>query len=274
MPATYVSGNESTSVVYVARVLRVVSGAEFKLKYGDSALGYVWSIAKPLAWFAVLFAVFGRVFKLQAGFEHYGVYLLIGIVLWTFFADSTNIAIWSFVANGSVLRKLAFPRIVLPIASTVTTSLTFAANSLVVVVFVLLDGVRPQWTWLLVPLPVALIYVFTVAVSLALATIHIRIRDARQVWELALQLLFFASPIFYPVGFLPPWAQPIAFANPLVAGMQSVRALVIPQKEAITAADVYGTPFGILIPIAVCAAFVAFAYLLFRREEPYLAERS
>ena len=74
---------------YYLRVLRAIGAAEYKLKYSDSVLGYAWSILKPLAWFAVLFVVFGRFFKLQGGFEHYGVYLLVGIVLWTFFLDST-----------------------------------------------------------------------------------------------------------------------------------------------------------------------------------------
>ena len=73
------------------RILRVIAGTEYKLKYAESVLGYVWSIAKPLALFAVLYTVFGRFFKLGVGFEHYPLYLLIGIVLWTFFVDATTV---------------------------------------------------------------------------------------------------------------------------------------------------------------------------------------
>src|SRR5438067_692180 len=115
---------QRVDLAYVARVIRVVSVADFKLKYADSTLGYVWSIAKPLAYFGVLYAVFGRFFKLNLGFQHYPVYLLVGIVLWTFFLDTTNIALWSFVGNTGLLKKLAFPRIILPIAVSMTTLLT------------------------------------------------------------------------------------------------------------------------------------------------------
>src|ERR1051326_6836684 len=82
------------------RILRVIAGSEYKLKYAESALGYVWSIAKPLAMFAVLYTVFGRFFKLNTGFEHYPVYLLIGMVIWNFFFDATTLSMTSFVARA------------------------------------------------------------------------------------------------------------------------------------------------------------------------------
>src|SRR5436305_14114348 len=99
-----------SSLKHWLRILHVIAGAEFKLKYADSALGYVWSIAKPMALFTVLYIVFGRFFKLGAGFEHYPLYLLIGIVLWTFFLDATTLCVTSLVSRQALLRKLAFPR--------------------------------------------------------------------------------------------------------------------------------------------------------------------
>jgi ABC-2 type transport system permease protein len=259
---------------YIIRILRVVSVAEFKLKYAGSALGYVWSIVKPLAWFSVLFVVFGRFFRLQGGFQHYAVYLLTGIVTWTFFLDGTSLALESFVLRASVLRKLSFPRIVIPISATITTGLTFAANCVVVAVFVAIDGLTPRLEWLLLPALVVEIYAFILAIGVILATLYVRIRDLKQLWELALQLMFFASPIIYPVGFLPGWAQKIAFANPLVQSIQDVRAILIPQNEAITAADVYGTRFGYAVPLATCVLFGTIAMRVFRRQDPYLAERT
>ena len=104
MAESYVA-RKGVDLAYIGRVLRVVSAADFKLKYADSSLGYVWSVAKPLAYFAVLYAVFGRFFKLNLGFEHYPAYLLIGIVLWTFFLDTTNLALWSFVGQQRSLEE-------------------------------------------------------------------------------------------------------------------------------------------------------------------------
>src|SRR5439155_11025941 len=124
---------------------------------------------------------------------------------------------------------------------------------------------------LLVPLLVEL-YAFTLAVSVVLALLFVRLRDVRQVWELGTQLLFYASPIIYPVKFLPAWAQKIAFVSPFVQVMQDVRRVLIGSPEY-TAAEVYGSAWGRLIPLAFCAACLGFAYWLYRREGPYLAER-
>jgi ABC-2 type transport system permease protein len=272
VPGTRNAASERVDLAYIARVLRVVSVADFKLKYADSSLGYAWSIAKPLAYFAVLYAVFGRFFRLNLGFQHYPTYLLIGIVLWTFFLDTTNLGLWSFVGNSSLLKKLAFPRIVLPVAASMTTLLTFAVNLIVLGILVAVDGLRPALSWLLIPLLLFELYVFTLAISLILATLHARMRDIGQVWEVAGQLLFYASPIIYPVGFLPGWAQHIAFANPFVQVLQDIRAVIVPQREAMTVAVVYGSEAARVIPLTTLAIMLLVAWLIFKRDEPYLAE--
>ena len=257
------------------RILRVIAGTEYKLKYAESALGYVWSVAKPLAMFAVLYTVFGRFFKLNVGFAHYPLYLLIGIVLWTFFVDATRLAMTSLVARAPLLRKLAFPHLVIPLSVTLSAAITFLVNLR-----------RRRRVRRLEPdhadastgscsrfCSLELI-VFTLAVGLVLATAFVRLRDVGQVWELVIQLLFFASPIIYPVGFLPPWAKPIAFVSPFVQVMQDVRAVIIGGPQAITAADVYGTAWAYLDPARVLrCSRSSFGLWLFRRESPWFAER-
>ena len=255
------------------RILRVIAGTEYKLKYAESALGYVWSIAKPLTMFAVLYTVFGRFFKLNVGFVHYPVYLLIGIVIWNFFFDATTLSMTSFVARASLLRKLAFPYLVIPASVTVSAAITFLVNLLVVGVFVATNKIQPSLSWLWIPVLLVELIVFTGAVGLVLATAFVRLRDVSQLWELVLQLLFFASPIIYPVGFLPGWAQPIAFVNPIVQVIQDVRTIVIGGPQGITAAHVYGTDWGYLAPAGFCLATMLLAYWLFRRESPWFAER-
>lgn len=258
---------------YVARVLRVVSAADFKVKYTDSVLGYVWSWLKPLGMFAVLYVVFGRFFKLTVGFEHYPLYLLLGIVLWAYFADATSLAMYSFTSNAAVLRRLSFPRFVIPLSTTLTTAITFAVNMFVVCFFVAFDRVAPTVGWFLIPLLFVELYLLVLSISLILSTLYVRFRDIGQLWELCLQLLFYASPIIYPVYFLPPWAKPIAFLSPFVQAMQDLRAVIVPGPQ-ITATDVYGTPWGRLLPLAFLLALGVAAVLLYRRESPHLAERS
>src|SRR5881628_2772228 len=107
-------------LLYHLRVLHVVASAEFKLKYSGSALGYVWSLVKPLTLFTMLYLVFGRVFKLGHISHYYPLSLLLGIVLITFFNDASNLGMSSLVARESLMRKLSFPRMVVPTAATLT----------------------------------------------------------------------------------------------------------------------------------------------------------
>lgn len=276
MPSdTYVrTAPERFDLAFFVRVLRVVSRAEFKVKYADSVLGYVWTVAKPLAWLAVLYVVFGRFFKLRGTFENYTVYLFIGLVLWVFFLDATTLALQSFVQRAAVLRRLSIPRIVIPLSSALTTALTLAVNTVALVIVVAIIGIEPRWTWLLLPIPLVELCVFTGVVALFLATVFVRARDAGPVWDIVTQLMFFASPIIYPAGFLPVWAQKIAFANPFVQSMQDARWLVSPEPEVFTATDVYGSAWGYALPTLTLVGALVATTLVYRREAPYLAERA
>ena len=256
------------------RTLHVMAAAEYKLKYSGSALGYVWSALKPLALFTMMYLVFGRVFKLGTISPYYAVGLLIGIVLFTFFADATLGGTYSLVSRESLLRKLVFPRTVIPTAATLTAAITFAVNTAVVALFIAWKGIAPRLDWLLIPLLLLELYVFVLGLSLILSALFVRFRDIAQVWELALQLIFYATPVIYPLSFLPPWAQSIEFVNPLTQVLQDIRALVFYDDPAnvITATDALG-PYGRLIPIAIVFATVAIGLLVFKHDEPWFAER-
>src|SRR5262249_30093998 len=160
---------------------QVIAGVDFKLKYADSALGYVWSVVKPLSYFTILWIVFGRFFKLSS-FPHFPLFLFIGIVLYTFFIDAIGTSIPSFVINGSVIRRLSFPRLVLPISATMPSGITFLINVTVVVVFIIVSSLSPQWTWLLLPPLIAELYVLILGCAFFLSAAFVRYRDVSQVW--------------------------------------------------------------------------------------------
>jgi ABC-2 type transport system permease protein len=257
------------------RVLWVIAIAEFKLKYAGSALGYVWSVVKPLALFTLLYLVFGRVFNLNELSPYYSVALLIGIVLFTFYSDATTLALISIVARDSIIRKLAFPRFLIPASATVTSALTLLINLSVVGVFLAYKRITPTVEWLLIPFLLFELYVFVLGVGLLLSALCVRLRDLGQVWELVLQLFFYASPIIYPVGFLPPWGKELIFLNPFTQVLQDIRAIVLYPDEPenlITAADVFGTA-GRLLPVGLAVAIFVVGYWVFKREEPWFAER-
>lgn len=259
------------------RILQVMAAADFRLKYAGSALGYLWSVIKPLALFSMLYAVFGRVFHLGAISRYYPLSLLIGIVLFTFFSDGTALGMTSLVSRATLLRKLAFPRMIIPASATGTAALTFLVNSLVIVGFVAWNRIVPRLDWVLL-LPLALeLYLFILATSLLLSALYVRFRDIGQIWELALQLLFYASPIIYPVGYLPPWGKGIAFLNPVTQVLQDVRALLLYRDlpaNRITAATVFEGWGGRLLPIGITLVLLLAAVAFFRHEEPLFAERT
>jgi ABC-2 type transport system permease protein len=258
------------------RILHVLAAMDFKLKYAGSALGYVWSVLKPLMLFTVLYLVFGRVFHLGAISKYYPLSLLIGVVLFTFLSDATLLGMTSVVARESLIRKMKFPRLIIPASATITAAITFAINLTVVVGFIAWNGIVPRPNWVLI-LPLLLeLYVIVFGVSLILSTLFVRFRDIGQVWELVLQLLFYASPIIYPVGYLPNWARRITFLSPFTQSMQDIRSLVLYRDLApnrITAASAFGSPAGRLIPIAIALAILGLGIYLFKRDEPWLAER-
>jgi ABC-2 type transport system permease protein len=268
-----VTGSPSLDrLAYHLRVLRVIATIEFKLKYAGSVLGYVWSIAKPLSYFAVLWVVFGRVFK--TGIENFPVYLLTGIVLYTFLVDATGLALTGIANRGLLLRRLAFPPIIIPVSVSVTAFMTFAINSLVLLALALASGVFPSLDWLLILPLLAELYLFILGIGFVLTTLFVRFRDVLQLWELGTQLLLFAAPIMYPVSFLPSWAQRIAFLNPFVQIIQDIRYVMIgPTDVGKTASSVLGGAIGHMIPIAIALAVFVVGLAIFQRDAPRLAEK-
>jgi ABC-2 type transport system permease protein len=258
------------------RVLLISAQTDFKLKYAGSIGGYVWSVAKPLALFSMLYVVFAHIFKLGRISPYYGVSLLIGIVCFTFMSDATSMGMWSLVGRESLLRKLSFPRIIIPTSATLTAAMTFLINAVVVMVFVAGKGIAPQPDWVLV-LPLLLeLYVFVLGIALLLSTLFVRFRDVGQVWELALQLLFYASPIVYPIGYLPPALRELAFLNPFTQVLQDIRSIILYPDLAgnrMTAIRAFGSPSAELLPVAIAIAIFFLGLFVFKREEPWFAER-
>jgi ABC-2 type transport system permease protein len=257
-----------------ARIAHVIAAAEFKLKYSDSALGYAWSLLKPLGLFGMLYLVFGHLFRVNGGVGHYPLYLLLGIVLWTFFSDATMLGMKSLVDRRTLVSKVAFPRLIIPLSMTLTSAITLGVNLCTIVVFIAVNRIEPGVKWLLLPLLLVELVVVAFGASLILAALYVRFRDIGQVWELGLQILFYASPIIYPVTLLPHWFRPVAFLNPFVQIAQDARSIIVPSGASMTAADVYGTSLGELIPVAIALALVLGGYVFFRREEPWFAERT
>ena len=255
-------------------LLWLMSVTEFRRTYFGTVFGYLWSLVRPLMLFGVLLFVFTQVFKVGASLHNYPVLLLLGIVQYTFFQEATTNAVTSVVAQEGVVRKTQFPRLVIPLSTVLTALFNFALNLVIVVVFVLAWGVDPTWTWLLFPLPLAALFVFTTAVSMILSVLYVRFRDVAIIWTVGAQMLFYATPILYPLGlkdFLSDTVERVLMLNPLAVIFEQVRVWVL-ESDAPTPAEAAGGAVYLLPAVAIFLGTCVLAVWLFNREAPRIAE--
>ena len=255
-------------------LLWLTSVTEFKRVYFGTVLGYLWSLIRPLMLFGVLLFVFTQVFKVGSEHvEHYAVLLLLGIVVYTFFQESTTNSVTSVVAQEGVVRKTQFPRLVIPLSTVVTGLFNLSLNLVIVLVFLLAFGVSPTWSWLLFPLAVAALFVLTAAVSMGLSVLYVRFRDVAIIWIVVAQVLFYATPILYPVDFKESATfEHLMMVNPLAVVLEQIRVWVLSEPEAPTAVEAAGGWLGLLPAAAIFVGVCLLGAWLFNREAPRIAE--
>jgi ABC-2 type transport system permease protein len=255
-------------------LLWLMSVTEFKRVYFGTVLGYLWSLIRPLMLFGVLLFVFTRVFRIGSDkVEYYPVMLLLGIVLFTFFQEATTNSVTSVVAQEGVVRKTQFPRLVIPLSTVLTAAFNFSLNLVIVLVFLLAFGVDPTWTWLLFPVALVLLLAFTAGVSMALSVLYVRFRDIAIIWTVLAQVLFYATPILYPINFESDSTyERILMISPLTAIFEQVRVWVLNEPQAPTAVEAAGGWLGLLPAVAIFCFVCVYGAWVFKREAPRVAE--
>jgi len=245
---------------------------EFKTRYFGSVLGYLWQLLRPLMLFGVLYVVFTEVVKFNAGVKYFPAVLLSSIVLYTFFADATTTALSSLLARENLVRKIQFPRVVIPLAAVLTSLFNLVTNLLAVAVFVVATGVKPTYLWLGFPLIVFVLVAFAVGCSLLLSALYVRFRDVQPVWEVFLQLLFYGSPVIYAIEIIPSeTARQVIMCNPIATLLQQSRHWLI-DPSAPSASSAIGGTARLMIPIGIAMAVGLLGVWVFRREAPRIAE--
>ena len=252
-------------------LLYLIAVTDFRKHYFGTVFGYLWSIARPLMLFGVLLAVFTQVFRLGSEVPNYPVLLLMNIVLFSFFQEATAAAVPSIVAQESVVRKTQFPRLVIPLAVVLTALFNLGLNLVAVLVFVVAYGVAPLWTWLLFPLIVAALVLLTTAASMILSSLYPRFRDLAIIWTLVSTVLFYASPVLYPIDKAPEALRDILILNPLAPLLELARKWVI-DPTAPGPAEAAGGAAKLLPALAIYVGVCVLAVWLFRREAPRIAE--
>jgi ABC-2 type transport system permease protein len=252
-------------------LLYLISVTEFKRAYFGTVLGYLWSFARPLMLFGILLAVFTQVFRLGSQVPHYPVLLLFNIVLFGFFQEATLSAVGSIVGHEGVVRKTQFPRLVIPLSVVLTSLFNLGLNLVVVVAFLLAFGVTPMWSWLLFALVLLVLVVLTSAVAMIVASLYPRFRDVAIIWSVLSTVLFYATPVLYPVEAVPETLRKVFLLNPLAPLFELGRKWVV-DPDAPGPAQAAGSRLLLLVPFAVLVLVCAFAAWIFAREAPRIAE--
>ena len=244
---------------------------DFKLRFFGSALGYLWSLMRPLMLFGVLYFVFTEVVRFGAGVDHYPVYLLAAIVLFTFFSETTSRGVTSLVERETLLRKIRFPRMVVPLSVALHALFNLGLNLIVVFVFVFASGIEVRWSWLMMIPLVLVLVVLSTGFAMLLSALFVRYRDVQPIWEVILQILFYASPVIYVTASLPDSIEREAMASPITAVLTEMRHVLI-DPNAPTAAEAIGGGARLLIPLGLTLAVFALGAWVFAREAPRIAE--
>jgi len=252
----------------------ILARADYKVRYYGSALGYLWTLGRPLLLFAVMYAVFSQIVKVGEGVEHYPVVLLTGIMLFYYFSEATTRSVDCVVDREQMVRKIHFPRMVIPLAVTLTATINVVFSLAAVFLFIGLAGVEAQWGWFELPLLMALLFAFSYGFSLLLSALYVPLRDVAPIWEVATQALFYATPILYPIELLQERSQAvseIAMWNPLAAIVQQARHALI-DPSAPSAAEAIGGGVYLLIPLGIIVGVLVLGLWVFNRLAPSIAE--
>jgi ABC-2 type transport system permease protein len=252
---------------------------DWKLRFYGSALGVIWQLIRPLMLFGVLYVFFVVVSGIGKGqgptSDFVGTQLLGSIVLFTFFAEATAGSVRSIVDHEGLVRKIQFPRLVIPASVVLFASFNLSLNLIVVLIFALTEGVRPMWSWFELPLIIAMLAVFSMGMSMLLSAAFVYFRDIQPIWDVLTQLLFYASPVIIPWYVvhkkLGPTLLHLYEMSPLAVVFQQFRhAFVNPHTPS--AAYAVGAGWRLLIPVAFVVAVFALGFYVFNRVAPRVAE--
>ena len=257
---------------YTAIILKQLVITDFKLRYQNSVLGYVWSVLKPLSLFSIMYVVFTRFLKVGGSIPHFPVYLLLGIVLWFFFSEVTNNSVQAIVGKGDLIRKINFPKYVIILAASFSALINLVLNLTVVFIISLFTGAEPSKFALLTPIYIAELYVFAIAVSFLLSALFVKFRDIAYIWEIFMQALFYATPIFYDLRIVPAKYAGILILNPIAQIVQDIRYGLV-TKETKTLASTHAGIMLRLIPFLIVAILIFAGSSYFRKKSKSFAEQ-
>ena len=245
---------------------------DFKLRYQGSALGYAWSLLRPLLIFVILYTVFVKFLRFGDGVPHYPIYLLMGIVLWNFFAEMTSQSLGAIVGRGDLIRKIRIPRWIIIVSTSLSAIINLSLNMLVVIVLALFSKMDLLVTSVGVPFVLLEIYLLALGMSLILSAMYVKYRDVSYIWEVVMQAGFYLTPIIYPLSRITNvTVQKLLVLNPLAQALQDARNMFV-THQTLTISKVYHNQFIRLVPLTVVVLILITGILYFKSQAKDFAE--
>jgi len=246
--------------------------SEWRLKFFGSVLGYFWQLGRPLLLFGIYFVIFTKFVNLSGDQPFYAPTLLMGIMLYQFFAEVTNASVGAVVGRENLVRKIHFPRIVIPLAVVLGATFNLLINMVAVGIFMAAAGVpvRASWLWFFPCLLFLLVLV--TGLAMLLSALFVRFRDVQPIWEVVTLAMFYATPILYVLETVSvEWGRDIIMLNPLSVVVQQLRHAIF-NPDAPSAAAAAGAEWHLLFPIGITLLVFVLGFRVFNRSAPSVAE--
>ncbi|MBV9082565.1 MAG: ABC transporter permease [Acidobacteriaceae bacterium] len=197
---------------------------ELKVRYKRSVLGFMWALLNPALLMLVLTVVFTTIMPINI--PHYAVFLLCTLLPFTFFSQSLSYAVESMVGNADLVKKVAVPKLVFPVAALVSNVINLLLSLIPLVLLVIALRHPLHWTWIFIPIPIAALCILTLGVTFFFATANVYYRDVAHIVQILLQVLFYVTPILYKVDFFPPKYRWLFWLNPLTFSLSDIRMFI------------------------------------------------
>lgn len=243
----------------------VLAWRDIKVRYKQTLLGVAWALMQPLVSMVIFTIFFGRLAKIPSGELPYSLFVLCGLVFWTFFSGSLTHASSSMIDNENIIKKVYFPKMILPLSSIVTSSIDFAINFLLLLIFALFLGFIPSlWILLILPLTIFLTAITAGGLGLFLASFNVKYRDVRYVLPFFIQIMIFVTPVIYPLSMVSQFNQYLLALNPMTSVIELMRVVF-------TGGSFISLPVFILSTISALTIFIV-GIVYFKKTERFFAD--
>lgn len=243
-------------------IIVVLAQKDFKVRYRNSVLGFFWSLLNPLAYMVILTLVFS--FLLRVSIPNFAAWVLIGLLIWRFFSTGTGQGLATIVGNPSLITKVHVPRYLIVLSNNLANFLGSSLEFLALLPLLILLGVSLTAWALFLPVLLALEFLLIFGVSLFLSSLNVKYRDFYQLWDIALQLGFFLSPIVYDASLIPERFRLLYSLNPVTRLIESARSVFL--------LDRLPSAFDNTVILSSVAIVLLIGFIIFRRIETGFAE--